>query len=160
MSTSGSRALPTPRLDVQLQLLKPFPKNDREGRIRRTMDLLRRIGSATYPREEAVLRAEVIRDLDRSDYVPGYLRQLTAILGSPSRLALLPTIKAATLVVHGSADPLVPVAAAYDLQKRIPGAQLEILPGMGHDLPTALLPRAMPRIIAHLRAAEPPAPVS
>ena len=49
--------------------------------------------------------------------------------------------QARTRVLHGQADPLVPVAAAADLQAKIPGAVLDLVPGMGHDLPLALLPR-------------------
>lgn len=151
MSTSGSRKLPGPSLSLQLSLLKPFPRNDPEARIRRTMDILRRIGSATYPRDEAELRAQVTRELTRCDYPAGYLRQLAAIVGSPSRLSLLEQIKTPTLIVHGKDDPLVPVASAYDLHARIPGADLELLAGMGHELPKALLPRVIERILAHLR---------
>ncbi len=154
MSSSGSRWLPGPSLQLRLQLIKPFPRGDREARIRRTMDIFRQIGSPAYPREEADLRAHVVRDLERSDYVPGYLRQLAAIVGSKSRLPLLPSIKAPTLIVHGTADPLVPVAAAHDLQRRIPRAQLELIEGMGHDLPAAVLPRVLARILGHLRAGE------
>ena len=80
-------------------------------------------------------------------------RQIAAIAGSPSRLELLSAIRAPTLIIHGAADPLVPVAAAHDLHRRIPGAALEIIDGMGHDLPPAILPRVTDRIIAHLRAA-------
>ncbi|HEY0991733.1 MAG TPA: hypothetical protein VGD80_31990, partial [Kofleriaceae bacterium] len=52
--------------------------------------------------------------------------------------------------------PLVPVAAAHDLHRRIPGAELEVFPGMGHDLPRALIPAFTTRIVAHLRRAEAP----
>lgn len=151
MSTSGSRKLPGPSLSLRLSLLKPFPRNDPGARIQRTMDILRRIGSATYPRDEAELRAQVTRELSRCDYPAGYLRQLAAIIGSPSRLPLLGQIKTPTLIVHGQDDPLVPVASAYDLQQRIAGAELEVLAGMGHELPKALLPRVIERIVAHLR---------
>ena len=150
MSTSGSRSLPGPSLALQLQLLKPSPKNDRQARIRHVMGVMRKVGSVTYPRDEAELRAQVTREIDRSDYVPGFMRQLAAILGSKSRLSLLPNIKAPTLVVHGTDDPLIPVAAAYDLQKRIPNAQLEIISGMGHELPSVLRSRVIARILRHL----------
>ena len=155
MSTSGSRKLPGPGLGLRLSLIKPFPRNDPEARIRRTMDILRRIGSTTYPRDEAELREQVTRELSRCDYPPGYLRQLAAIVGSPSRLSLLGQIKTPTLIVHGQDDPLVPVASAYDLHQRIPGAELEVLAGMGHELPKALLPRVIGRILAHLRKSAP-----
>ena len=114
------------------------------------MTVMRMIGSATYPRNEEVLRAQVTRELERSDHPAGFLRQLAAILGSPSRLPLLPGIKAHTLVLHGSDDPLIPVAAAHDLHRRIPNAELEILKGMGHELPAALCAQVTHRILKHL----------
>jgi pimeloyl-ACP methyl ester carboxylesterase len=152
MSTSGNPRLPGPRLSLRVQLLRPFPqREDREARVQHTMSILQHIGSPVYRRDPKELRAQVERDLARADNIPGYKRQLAAIIGSPNRLQLLPRIKAPTLVVHGTADPLVPVAAAYDLHARIPGAALEIVPGMAHDLPAPLLPRVLARILAHLQ---------
>jgi pimeloyl-ACP methyl ester carboxylesterase len=46
-----------------------------------------------------------------------------------------------THVIHGAADPLVPVPAGRDLAARIPGATLDVIDGMGHDLPRELWPR-------------------
>jgi pimeloyl-ACP methyl ester carboxylesterase len=68
-------------------------------------------------------------------------RQLVAIAADGDRTPLLTQIKAPTQVLHGTADPLVPVAAGHDLAERIPGARLELIEGMGHDLPVPLWPR-------------------
>ena len=73
------------------------------------------------------------------------------VLGIPT--ALLRRIQAPTRIIHGQADPLVPVAAAHDLQRKIAGASAEIIPGMGHDLPQALLPRLAGSLASHLQAA-------
>jgi alpha-beta hydrolase superfamily lysophospholipase len=59
-----------------------------------------------------------------------------------------------TLIIHGAEDPLVRVAAARDLHRRIANSCLEIVPGMGHDLPAPLLPRISEWIITHARRAE------
>lgn len=152
MSTSGDRSLPGPSLDLRLRLVRRAPAHDRVARAEHVADLFRRIGSPGFPIPIEDLRARSARELARSDYPPGFLRQVAAIVGSPSRVALLARIRAPTLIVHGAADPLVPVAAAHDLQRRIPGAALEIIDGMGHDLPPAILPRVTARIISHLRA--------
>jgi pimeloyl-ACP methyl ester carboxylesterase len=153
MSSSGSLRLPGPRWDLRLMLLRRPAKMDRAARIERMAEILGRIGSPVHPTDQDELRARAARELDRCDYPPGYLRQLAAITGSPSRLPLLPRIAAPTLVIHGDRDPLVPVAAAHDLARRIPGADLEIVPGMGHDLPAILLPGIIDRILGHLRRA-------
>lgn len=153
MSTSGDRSLPKPALDIQLRLLWPFPKpHDLEARIRRTMGILRRIGSRSNPRSQAELRNLVERELTRSNYLPGYVRQVWAIFGSGDRRTLLSQIRVPTLVLHGAEDSLVPLDAAYDLQRRIPGAKLAIVRGMGHDMPTPVLGLLTERILGNLRS--------
>jgi pimeloyl-ACP methyl ester carboxylesterase len=57
-------------------------------------------------------------------------------------------------VIHGAEDPLVPVAAGHDLARHIPGARLHVIPGMGHDLPPALLPTFTRLIARHAGEAE------
>ena len=71
----------------------------------------------------------------------GTARQLAAIVADGDRSALVARIQSPTCVIHGQVDPLVPVGAGHDLAARIPGATLDIVPGMGHDLPVQLLPR-------------------
>ena len=63
-----------------------------------------------------------------------------AIVASGDRSKLLANIKAPTTIIHGSADPLVPVAAAHDLARKIPHAYLRVIEGMGHDLPPGVVP--------------------
>ncbi|MBC7782890.1 MAG: alpha/beta fold hydrolase, partial [Burkholderiales bacterium] len=65
-------------------------------------------------------------------------RQIAAVIANGDRRAKLATIKAPVVVVHGDADPLVPLEGGKDLAASIPGAELRIIPGMGHDLPPAL----------------------
>jgi len=66
---------------------------------------------------------------------------LNAVVADGDRTPLLARIRMPTLVMHGEADPLVPVAAAHHLAAHIAGAQKDIVPGMGHDLPLPLMPR-------------------
>ena len=56
-----------------------------------------------------------------------------------------------TLVLHGEADPLVPVAAGRDIAKHVPGARMRTFPGMGHTLPKELLPLLAAEILNHAR---------
>ncbi len=153
MSSSGNPRLPKPRLELQLRLVRPPPGHDRESLINHSMQTWRLIGSPRYPPEEQVLRAKVERSYDRSSYRKGLARQTLAIIASGSRVPLLRRIEAPTLVIHGDADPLVPVAAGHDLAQHIPGARLSIIPGMGHDLPAALLPTFTRLIVQHAHEA-------
>jgi len=65
-------------------------------------------------------------------------RQRGAIGASGDRTEKLKALKVPTVVVHGEADPLVPLAGGQATAAAIPGAELRIIPGMGHDLPEAL----------------------
>jgi pimeloyl-ACP methyl ester carboxylesterase len=155
MSSSGSRRLPQPDWRLRLALLRrPNARGDRAKAIAATFAIYKRISSPGYPPDDTALRDQVARDVDRSYYPPGLRRQLLAIVASGSRTSMLGRITAPTLILHGADDPLVPVAAAHDLQRRIPGAELEVFPGMGHDLPRALVPAFTTRIAAHLRRAD------
>lgn len=155
MSTSGDRKLPQAHWRLQMALLRrPNTRGDRQKAIDWTVALYKRIASPGFPPDDALLRQQVAGDVERSYYPVGIRRQLHAILASGSRTSILGRITAPTLILHGADDPLVPVAAAYDLQRRIPGAQLEVFAGMGHDLPRALIPRFTTHIADHLRRAD------
>jgi len=154
MSTSGNPRLPQARLDLQLRLVRRPLSGNREALIEHSMDLWRLIGSPHYPLDDHALRAKVERSYDRSSYRHGVARQTLAIIASGSRVPLLKRINTPTLVIHGEHDPLVPVAAAHDLAHHIPGARLEIIAGMGHDLPAPLIPQFSRLILKHADEAE------
>ena len=79
--------------------------------------------------------------ISRSWHPAGTARQLMAVMADGDRTGRLAGIRAPTVVVHGEADPLIPVAAGRHLVANIPGATGDFIPGMGHDLPLPLLPR-------------------
>jgi len=70
------------------------------------------------------------------------------------RAELLRTIRVPTLVIHGVDDPLIPIEAGMDTAKRIPGAELRLIPGMGHDVAPGLIPTLVEAIAEHTAAAE------
>lgn len=155
MSTSGARGLPSAKSEAMAALRRKRPDaGDREAAIQHGMYVYRAIGSPGFVTPDAELRQKVERAFDRSYYPAGVGRQLAAIVASGSRVDLLKRITAPTLVIHGADDPLVPLAAGKDTAARIKGARLEIIPGMGHDLPTALLPRLVESIAVHCQAVD------
>jgi pimeloyl-ACP methyl ester carboxylesterase len=154
MTSSGNRSLPQPSFKLRLRLTQRPRRTDRESLVQHSMNTWRLIGSPGYPTPDAELRAMVERDQARCLYPRGMARQTLAIMAAPSRVPLLQQIKAPTLVIHGLADPLVPVAAGRELARLIAGARLELIEGMGHDLPAALLPRIGGLILGHVRGGE------
>lgn len=77
---------------------------------------------------------------DRSHRPEGLARQYAAILASPDRTPHLCAVTVPTLVVHGADDPLVDRSGGEATAAAVPGAELLVVPGMGHDLPEPLWP--------------------
>jgi pimeloyl-ACP methyl ester carboxylesterase len=138
MSTSGRYGLPPGKPEAMEKLLMRPAGTDRKSIVDHSVMLADVVGSPAYPVPEEQLRIFAERTYDRSFYPEGMPRQYAAILSSGSRDALLPSVKAPTLVVHGSVDPLLPVEHAHDTARLIPGARLEVIEGMGHNLPPQL----------------------
>jgi pimeloyl-ACP methyl ester carboxylesterase len=153
MSTSGRRGLPAGKPEAMKALMSVPPSTDRETLIAHGMKVRRAIGSPGYPAEEIELRGLVERNVDRSYYPQGAARQYNAVMASGGRVHTLPSIATPTLVIHGADDPLLTLAAGEDTAKLIPGAKLKVFAGMGHDLPTPLVPELVATIAAHARAA-------
>ncbi|WP_418318176.1 alpha/beta fold hydrolase [Piscinibacter sakaiensis] len=142
MTTSGARGLPGPSWKVRHAMLKRPPVHAGEpAQVRHLVQLFRLIGSPGYPAPPAGLEQRVTAALRRSQRPDGVLRQMVAILADGDRSAMLPAIAAPTQIIHGAADPLLPAACGRDLAARINGAELDVIDGMGHDLPSELWPR-------------------
>ena len=141
MTTSGARRLPQPHWLVQKALLSRPNGKDPAAVVTHLQKLLTLIGSPAYPAEPEALRQRLLATVQRAYRPAGTVRQLMAVVADGDRTALLPLIKSPTQIIHGQADPLVLVAAGHDLAARIQGARIDIVPGMGHDLPAQLLPR-------------------
>lgn len=149
MSTTGNPQLP-PAQKAALDVLTKRPKSMEEDvLIEHGMKIGRTIGSAGYPTDDERLRATTTLNLRRSFYPAGMPRQLAAIIADGCRRERLGGITAPTLVIHGEADPLVPLAAGQDTAAHIPGSRLKTIPGMGHDLPLALVGEIADAISGH-----------
>jgi pimeloyl-ACP methyl ester carboxylesterase len=141
MTTSGARQLPQPSWQVRRVLMSRPMKPGHDAAVRWICHVLNVIGSPGYPTDPVNLQTRALASVQRAWHPVGSARQLLAIVADGDRSALLPRIQAPTLVIHGIDDPLVPLACGKDLARRIAGAQTDFIPGMGHDLPEALLAR-------------------
>ena len=150
MSSSGNRRAHrgTPEA-MRVLMARPTDPSNVNSVIEHTMKVYSVIGSPGYPQHKDELRARITRNFNRSYHPAGTARQLLAIMASGDRRALLQKISAPTLVIHGADDKLVPVAAGRDTAHHIKGAKLQIVPGMGHDLPPGLQPILADAIAAH-----------
>jgi pimeloyl-ACP methyl ester carboxylesterase len=150
MSMTGSRRKGQPALGMYRMLLARAPR-DREAFIERMVTVFEAIGSPGFESDEARTRDQAARSYDRGINPAGSARQLGAILKSGDRTRQLRTISAPTLVVHGTADRLVRPSGGKATAAAIPGADLIMVEGMGHDLPAGAWPRFLPEIVERAR---------
>jgi pimeloyl-ACP methyl ester carboxylesterase len=140
MSTTGNPALPpaTPEAQAVLFTPAPNPKTDEAAFLDYAVKTARILGGPAYPIDEDFLRERALNAAKRCYDPTGAMRQLAAVTVTGDRRAKLAKITAPTIVIHGDADPLVRVEGGRDTAACIPGAELQIIPGMGHDIPPVL----------------------
>ncbi|MGB4117525.1 MAG: alpha/beta hydrolase [Polaromonas sp.] len=151
MSSSGARGLPATTPAVTRQLLSRPQGKGKQAAIEHSVKLFKAIGSPGYPPDEAFLRERVTVSTERSFNPPGIARQMVAVVADHTRAAELSNITVPTLVLHGKADPLIPFACGQDTARRIPGAKLVGIDGMGHDLPPGVVEHILTHLIPHLQ---------
>jgi pimeloyl-ACP methyl ester carboxylesterase len=139
MSTTGDRAVGQPSPEAMAALLLPAA-TDRAGALERGVAVLSVISSPGYPPTQEWMREKTGAAYDRAYHPAGGGRQLAAIVASPDRTEALHAVTAPTVVIHGEEDRLVDVSGGKATAAAIPGAELVLLPGLGHDLPEALWP--------------------
>ena len=155
MATTGEPGLPPPTPEAMAVLFKA-PATTLEDYIESYAQSWKVLRGGSFPEDEALDRERAERLHERGLNPPGVARQMAAILASGSRKKALASVRVATLVLHGDADPLVPLACGVDTAESIPGARLVVIPGMGHALPISCWERIIDAIAAH--AVDPPSP--
>ena len=153
MSSTGDPSLPPARPEAMAVLMSP-PPADRASSLDAAVRTWHTIGSPGFPFDEEKIRERAGRLYDRSFYPEGTARQLAAILAHGSRAEKLRDVTAPTLVIHGADDPLVPLAGGRHTAEAIPGAELLVIPGMGHDLPEGAWATLVGAISEHTAKAE------
>ncbi|MGH9095416.1 MAG: alpha/beta fold hydrolase [Acidimicrobiales bacterium] len=155
MSTTGDPSVGAPHPQAIAALLAP-PATERTAAIEQGVMAWRTIGSPGFPFREEETRASTAAAFDRAFHPAGTARQLVAILGSRDRTAALQRLECPTLVIHGEDDVLVDPSGGKATAAAIPGAELLLVPGMGHHIPPELFDDLADRIAGHLHAHDAP----
>ncbi len=137
MSSTGNPALPQAEADVMAMMMRPAPDplQDPTGFLAVRLAFARRIAGPHRAFDEAFHRALLLEEV-RHGYDPaGTARQIAAMAVAGDRRARLATVTSPTLVIHGTADPLIPPACGEDTARSIPRAIYMPIEGMGHDMP-------------------------
>ncbi|MFL5869993.1 MAG: alpha/beta hydrolase [Solirubrobacterales bacterium] len=150
MSSTGSGEVGQPHPQA-LEVLMTRPPDDLEGYVENLLAGRRVIGSSGIEQDEDLIRDTAKRAYNRGINPEGTQRQLVASICSGSRHARLGEIEAPTVVLHGSADTLIDPSGGRATAEAIPGAELVVIDGWGHDLPPAVWERVVDAITANAK---------
>ncbi|MDJ0918118.1 MAG: alpha/beta hydrolase [Woeseiaceae bacterium] len=155
MSTTNNPALPKTKPEILRAIIKARSRRRTpEDQVEQSMALLQMIGSPDGDRDDVALRELVASSVARCNYPAGVRRQIAAIVASGDLRRWTEQISVPTLVMHGRVDPLTPYQGSVDMSSLIPGSRLEVIDGMGHDLPPRYIGRINELIANHITAVE------
>lgn len=153
-ASTGNPDLPKPRPEALQVMMAPAPR-DRGGYVEFQLRVHKTLSGTGFPIDEAWVREVMGKSYDRCFYPQGLGRQLLALLTQADRRPALARVTAPTLVIHGTDDPLVPVEGGRDTARAVPGAELLLIEGMGHDIPHGgAWPKIVEAVAAHTEKAE------
>ena len=158
MSTTGRPGLPRERPEALRALMALPASPGRADRIATALAAVKAIGGPGFPASDEERRAYLGRSVDYTPYdPPAAARQMAAVIAAPPRNDRLKTLKIPALVIHGADDPVLLAAHGEDTARSIPGAELLLVPGLGHDFTeaaTALYLKAIGDFVAEVEAPE------
>lgn len=153
MTTTGNPKLPRPSGNIMKAMIRRGPQpTSRDEIINQSVATFGVIGTPGEDHNTNGMRDRITRSYDRSFNPAGVLRQMSAIVASGDFRKHTRSIKSPTLVVHGNADPLVPIEGGHDIAKLVRGARMEVMDGMGHDVPPRFLPQITKLMLDHFDA--------
>jgi len=147
MADVGEPAVPRPEAMIAFEP----PAIECETYVTQILKILRALRGPRFVLEEQGACQVALNAFNRGIYPAGFARQLAAIVASASRKEVLRSVRLPALVIHGDADPLVPLAGGVETAQAIPNAKLHIIRGMGHELPPAIWPEIIEAIGVHTR---------
>ena len=137
MASSGNPGLPPPDSALMAMMMSPAPDPhcDQEGFVAHSLRFAQRLASPDLPFDDEAQRALILAELGRGRDPGGAARQMVAVAMDGDRRERLARITAPALVIHGTADPMFPLAHGQDTAAAIPHARFLPMEGMGHELP-------------------------
>lgn len=138
MSTTGNRLVGWQHPKILPTLLQPA--GDREGYLRASENVLSRIASTDYPMAPEYNRNRAEVTWERGVNPAGVGRQMLAVITQPDRTQGLGSLRMPVAVIHGLSDVMVNVSGGRATSRAVPGSELLLIKGMGHDIPRPLWP--------------------
>ena len=150
MTTTGNPKLPRPGRQVMQAMIRRGPQpTTRDEIIDQSVRTFGIIGTPGEDQNKNGMRDRITRSYDRSYNPAGVIRQMSAIIAAGDFRKYTRRIKAPTLVIHGNKDPLVPIEGGFEIAKLVQDARMEVIDGMGHDVPPRFLPQITKLLLDH-----------
>jgi pimeloyl-ACP methyl ester carboxylesterase len=148
-ATPGERGLPSATERYQQFLASArVDWSDERSVIDYLVDYARVLAGGARPFDEAATHELVRRDVERAHNIAASENHGMVAEGEVSRQPLA-AIVVPTLVIHGTEDPMFPLAHGEALAREIPGARLLTLEGAGHGVERADWEKIARAILAH-----------
>jgi pimeloyl-ACP methyl ester carboxylesterase len=142
MTASG---IPSTRADVVHMMRSRPADRSVDAKVDYFFRVYQKLMSPAYPEPENEMRARIKKSIERAQLAgsseSGSLRQMIAIMADGKRSKEITRIQVPTLVIHGSADPMVAIKGGEDLAQKINTSKFVRYEGMGHDFPNELIPK-------------------
>jgi pimeloyl-ACP methyl ester carboxylesterase len=147
-TTAGGDDLPaiSPRLSSYFAGLSTPDWSDQKVAVDHLVAAFRAY-AGSLPFDEVGIRANAVRDVDRTLDIVAAMTNHRLIHDIESWRHRLQEITANTVVLHGTEDPLFPYGHGEALAKEIPGAVLIPMERVGHEMPQASWDVVIPAIL-------------
>jgi pimeloyl-ACP methyl ester carboxylesterase len=146
MSTTGDTRVGQPRPETIKAVFGGPPATTREETIERAVRVYGITGPPAYPTDPTAIAERAGLAWDRDHDRIGVARQAVASVASGDRTSKLKELDVPALVIHGLADPLCDASGGRATAEAIPGAELVLIDGMGHNLPAGVWERVADQI--------------
>jgi pimeloyl-ACP methyl ester carboxylesterase len=126
------------------------PPETKEEIIEENVKIFRMFSGSRFPLDEQWLKSITEESYNRGLDPKTTQNHMAAMISSPSRLEALKNLNIPTLVIHGTEDPTLNYAHGVVCAKVIPGAKLLLLKGVGHEIPSEIVPEAVEAVLNHI----------
>ena len=156
MSTTGARLVGRTSPRMLRHLFGRRPRTEYEA-VERRVRVFASIGSTGFEQDLEELRRVTMLAFQRDPHArDGRRRQHRAVRAAPDRTPALRCLGVPTVVLHGTEDRMCHPSGGRATADAIPGASLELIVGMGHDLPRGAWSRIIAAIVRNARRADAP----
>ncbi len=139
-STTSDPSLPRSSPEAQVALTAMPSSDARDDVVAHSVKNRKVYASTRWPYDEAFVGTLAGAAYDRAYYPEGTARQYAAILASPPRTERLKSLTLPALVMHGTADTLIPWQAGAHTAAQIRHSEFVLIDGWGHDIPLPAVP--------------------